>query len=122
MTNFEHMKKRVLDAVSALDEEELWQFVTDTCMDERDAEGIFSCGLCEGVFGDCDVIPGRNGCMKKIPEMVRRRVCTRAGRQESYTDETGAPDKGDQGGERCQKPGTERRREQSHNTVRTWQP
>ena len=65
MTNFEHMKKRVLDAVSALDEEELWQFVTDTCMDERDAEGIFSCGLCEGVFGDCDVIPGRNGCMKK---------------------------------------------------------
>ncbi len=50
MTNFEHMKKRVLDAVSALDEEELWQFVTDTCMDERDAEGIFSCGLCEGVL------------------------------------------------------------------------
>lgn len=68
MTNFEHMKERVLDTVSALDEAELWQLVTDTCMDECDAEGIFSCGLCEEVYGDCDVIPGGNGCMKKYLE------------------------------------------------------
>ncbi|MDE5698140.1 MAG: hypothetical protein K2I96_12150 [Lachnospiraceae bacterium] len=65
MTNFEHMKKRVLDAVSMLDEAELRQLISDTCMDEGDAEGIFSCGLCEEVYGDCDVVPGCNSCMKK---------------------------------------------------------
>lgn len=65
MTNFEYMKKRVLDAVSALDEAELKQLISDTCMDEGSAEGIFSCGLCEEIYGDCDVVPGCNSCMKK---------------------------------------------------------
>ncbi len=73
MTNFEHMKERVLDTVSALDEAELWQLVTDTCMDGSDAEGIFSCGLCEEVYGDCDVIPGGNGCMKKYLEWCAKK-------------------------------------------------
>lgn len=68
MTNFEHMKERVLDTVSTLDEAELWQLVTDTCMDVGCAEGIFSCGLCEEVYGDCNVMPGGNGCMKKYLE------------------------------------------------------
>lgn len=33
MTNFEHMKERVLDTVAALDQEELWQLTVDACMD-----------------------------------------------------------------------------------------
>lgn len=72
VTNFGHMKERVLDMVSALDEKELWQLVTDTCMNESDAEGIFSCGFCEEVYGDCDVIPSGNGCMKKYLKWCAR--------------------------------------------------
>ena len=68
MTNFEHMKERVLDTIAALDQEELWQLTVDTCMDVGCAEGIFSCGLCEEVYGDCNVMPGGNGCMKKYLE------------------------------------------------------
>lgn len=72
MTNFEHMKERVLDTVSALDETELRQLISDTCMDEGGVEGIFSCGFCEEVYGDCDIIPGGNSCMKKYLKWCAR--------------------------------------------------
>lgn len=72
MTNFEHMKKKVLDTVSALDEAEFWQLIIDTCMDECGAEDIFSCGLCEKVYGGCDTILGGNGCIKKYLDWCAR--------------------------------------------------
>lgn len=65
MTNFEHMKETVLNAVTALDREELRQLTMDTCMDEGENEAVFSCSTCEKVFGDCDTLPEGNGCMKK---------------------------------------------------------
>ncbi len=65
MTNFEHMKEKVLDTIFALDEEEFKQLISDTCMDEGDSDEIFNCGLCEEIYGDCDVVPECNSCMKK---------------------------------------------------------
>lgn len=73
MTNFEHMKETVLNTIAALDQEELRQLVADTCMDEGDSKAIFSCGICEEVFGDCDVIPSGNGCTKKYLDWCGRK-------------------------------------------------
>ena len=72
MTNFEHMRETVLNKVAAMDQEELWQLVTDTCMDEGNSSVIFSCGTCEEIFGDCDTIPGGNGCAKKYLDWCGR--------------------------------------------------
>lgn len=72
MTNFEHMKKAVLSTVSALDEEELRQLVMDACMDDGGNEAVFSCGICEAVFGDCYTLPEGNGCMKKYLDWCSR--------------------------------------------------
>lgn len=72
MTNFEHMRETVLNRVAAMDQEELWQLVTDTCMDEGNSAVIFSCGVCEEVFGDCDTTPGGNGCTKKYLDWCDR--------------------------------------------------
>lgn len=72
MTNFEHMRKTVLDTVATLDREELRQLTIDACMDEGDSAAIFSCGICEEVFGDCDVIPSGNECMKKYLDWCGR--------------------------------------------------
>ncbi len=72
MTNFEHMRKTVLDTVAALDQEEMRQLTMDTCMDEGSSGAIFSCGICEEVFGDCDTLPEGNGCMKKYLDWCGR--------------------------------------------------
>ena len=77
VADFEHMKETVLNKVAAMDQEELWQLVTDTCMDEGNSTAIFSCGVCEEIFGDCDTMPGgnggtRNGCTKKYLDWCDR--------------------------------------------------
>lgn len=72
MTNFEHMRDMVLKTVAGLDQEELRQLTRDTCMDEGDSAAIFSCGICEEVYGDCDAIPSGNGCMKKYLDWCGR--------------------------------------------------
>lgn len=72
MTNFEHMRETVLNRVVAMDQEELWQLVTDTCMNEGNSTAIFSCGVCEEIFGDCDTMPGGNGCTKKYLDWCDR--------------------------------------------------
>lgn len=65
MTNFEHMKEKVLEIVSALDETELRQLAIDTGMDEGNNKNIFSCGYCEEIFGECDTLPDGKGCMER---------------------------------------------------------
>lgn len=45
MTNFEHMKERVLDTVTALGQEELWQLTVDTCMDVATWKGSSPAGF-----------------------------------------------------------------------------
>ena len=72
MTNFEHMRETVLDKIAAMDQEELWQLVTDACMDEGNSSVIFSCSICEETFGDCDTIPGGNGCVEKYLDWCGR--------------------------------------------------
>ncbi len=72
MTNFEQMRETVLNKIAAMDQEELWQLVTDACMDEGNSSVIFSCGICEETFGDCDTIPGGNGCVKKYLDWCGR--------------------------------------------------
>lgn len=81
MTNFEYMKELVIKTVSALDEAELRQMVSDTCMDESGTEGIFSCGLCEEIYGDCDIIPGGNGCREKYLDWCNREYKPRVNRE-----------------------------------------
>lgn len=65
MTNFEHMRESLLKMVAALDWEELRQLSMDTCMDEGNNMAVFSCSICEEVFGDCDTLPEGSGCKKK---------------------------------------------------------
>lgn len=79
MTNFEHMKETVLKTVAALDQEELRQFTVDTCMDEGDNGAVFSCGICEEIFGDCDMLPEGNGCMKKYLDWCGRKYVPEPG-------------------------------------------
>lgn len=74
------MKELVMETVSALDEAELRQLVSDTCMDEGGQEGIFSCGLCEEIYGDCDIVPGANGCTKKYLDWCGREYRTQESR------------------------------------------
>ena len=75
------MKRTVLDTIAALDQEELRQLVTDTCMDEGDSEAVFSCGICEEIFGDCDTLPSGNGCMKKYLDWCSREYRPKANRE-----------------------------------------
>lgn len=70
MTNFEHMKERVLKIVSALDETGLRQLVSDTCMDDGETDGVWSCCLCEEVYGDCLIVS--NGCQDKYLNWCNR--------------------------------------------------
>lgn len=72
MTNFEHMRKTVLDTVAALDQEELRRLVADTGMDEGDSKAVFSCGICEEIWGDCDSYCGGNECVKKYLDWCGR--------------------------------------------------
>lgn len=81
MTNFEYMKELVIKTVSALDEAELRQLVSDTCMDESETKAIFSCGLCEEIYGDCDIIPGGNGCMEKYLDWCNREYKPKVNRE-----------------------------------------
>lgn len=81
MTNFEYMKELVIKTVSVLDEVELRQLISDTCMDESGTEGIFSCGLCEEIYGDCDVIPGGNGCREKYLDWCNREYKPKVNRE-----------------------------------------
>lgn len=72
MTNFENMKKKVLDMISSLDEEEFKRLIRDTCMDEGGTEGVFSCAVCEKSYGSCDATPDGNACMKKYLDWCSR--------------------------------------------------
>lgn len=80
MTNFEHMRKTVLEMIAALDQEEMRQLTMDTCMDEGGSGAIFSCGICEEIFGDCDTLPEGNGCMKKYLDWCGREYKPETGR------------------------------------------
>lgn len=65
MTKFEHMKETVLNIVSALDEEELRKLVNDTDMSESDSSAVFSCSLCEKIYGECVAVYDNANCIKK---------------------------------------------------------
>lgn len=57
MTNFEHMKQQVLDAVMGMDEMELLCLADDTGMSASGKAGVFNCTVCEEEYGECDVCP-----------------------------------------------------------------
>ncbi len=64
MTNFEHMKEKILEVVSVMDEAELIQLISDTCM-EDDVKGIWCCTLCEEHYGDCPTWLGSKVCQNR---------------------------------------------------------
>lgn len=65
MTNFERMRKAVLNIVSTLDEEELRRLVSDTGISESGNNAIFSCSLCEKTYGRCNVFYNGDDCAKR---------------------------------------------------------
>lgn len=79
MTKFEHMRKTVLDTVAALDQEELRQLVADTSMDEGDNKAVFSCGICEEIYGECDTVFNGTDCRKKYLDWCGRECELEAG-------------------------------------------
>lgn len=72
MTKFEHMRKTVLDTVAALDQEELRQLVADTSMDEGDNKAVFSCGICEEIYGECDTVFNGTACRERYFDWCSR--------------------------------------------------
>lgn len=65
VTNFEHMKETVLNIVSTLDEEELRELVNSTGISEMDNAAVFSCSICEKVYGRCNTVFDGDDCMKR---------------------------------------------------------
>lgn len=65
MTNFEHMKETVLNIVSTLDEKELRRLVNDTSMSESDSNAVFSCSICEKIYGMCNTFYDGNDCTQR---------------------------------------------------------
>ena len=53
MTNFEHMKQKIVETVMELDEMELLRLAEDTEMCMSGMEGVFNCTICQKEYGDC---------------------------------------------------------------------
>ena len=53
MTNFEHMKQKIVEKVMGLDEMELLRLAEDTEMCMSGMEGVFNCTICQKENGEC---------------------------------------------------------------------
>ena len=53
MTNFEHMKQKIVETIMGLDEMELLRLAEDTEMCMSGMEGVFNCTICQKEYGDC---------------------------------------------------------------------
>lgn len=53
MTNFEHMKQRIVETVMGLGEMELLRLAEDTEMCMSGMEGVFNCTICQKEYGEC---------------------------------------------------------------------
>jgi hypothetical protein len=53
MTNYEHMKQKIVETVMGLDEMELLRLAEDTEMCMSGMEGVFNCTICQKEYGDC---------------------------------------------------------------------
>lgn len=53
MTNFEHMKQKIVETVMGLDEMELLCLAEDTEMCMSGMEGVFNCTVCQKEYGEC---------------------------------------------------------------------
>ena len=53
MTNFEHMKQKIVETVMSLNEMELLRLAEDTEMCMSGMEGVFNCMICQTEYGEC---------------------------------------------------------------------
>lgn len=72
MTNFEHMKQKIVNTVMGLDEMELLRLADDTEMSTSGTEGVFNCTVCEEEFGECGTCSCTNEYNRKYLEWCKK--------------------------------------------------
>ncbi len=72
MTNFERMRKVLLDTVSALDAEELRKLASDTGLNESGNGAVFSCSVCEKTYGRCCTFYNTDECTERYNDWCGR--------------------------------------------------